>query len=80
VSDEDPTVADGGAPGHDSALELARPVSGDSKVIEGSRGMHLDPRQVPTTLMQPAMDAGQPATSTAPAAQASTPEGQSEAK
>lgn len=25
------------------------------------RGMHLDPHQVPVTLMQPAMDAGQPA-------------------
>lgn len=30
-------------------------------IFEGSRGMHLDPRQVPTTLMQPAMDAGWPA-------------------
>ncbi len=24
------------------------------------RGMYMDPRQVPATLMQPAMDAGQP--------------------
>jgi hypothetical protein len=80
VSDDDPTTTDGGAPGNDSTVELARPVSEDAKVIEHSRGMHLDPRQVPMTLMQPAMDAGQPATPTAPAAQASTPEGQSEAK
>jgi hypothetical protein len=31
-----------------------------SPVGSGSRGMYLDPRQVPMTLMQPAMDAGRP--------------------
>jgi hypothetical protein len=78
VSDDHQSAADGSAPAHESPVELARPVSEDSKVFEGSRGMHLDPRQVPMTLMQPAMDAGQPV---APAAaQMPTPQGQSEAK
>ena len=31
-----------------------------AEVSEGSRGMYLDPRQVPVTLMQPTTDAGQP--------------------
>ena len=75
-----PTAADGGEPGHDGPVELTRPVSEDSKVFEGSRGMHLDPRQVPMSLMQPAKDAGQPAAPAAPAAHTPSPEGQSEAK
>jgi hypothetical protein len=29
--------------------------------FDGRRGMHVDPRQIPVTLMQPAMDAGHPA-------------------
>jgi hypothetical protein len=60
VSDDHP-AADGGAPAHDSPVEISPLVSDDSRVIEGSRGMYLDPRQVPMTLMQPSMDAGQPA-------------------
>lgn len=80
MSDDHPAASDGGAPGHDSRVELTRPVSEDSKVFEGSRGMHLDPRQVPMTLMQPAMDAGQPAGPPTPAASTPGPDSQSEAK
>jgi hypothetical protein len=29
--------------------------------FDGKRGMHVDPRQVPADLKEPAMDAGQPA-------------------
>jgi hypothetical protein len=39
-------------------------VKADSN-FEGRRGMHLDPRQVPMSLMRPAMDAGHPAESAA---------------
>jgi hypothetical protein len=83
VKDEHSAADDSAAPGHDSPVELARPVSEDSKVFEGSRGMHLDPQQVPMTLMQPAKDAGQPLAPTPPTpptAQTPTPEGQPEAK
>jgi hypothetical protein len=54
---------------------MARPTYEDSTVFEGSRGMNLDPRQVPINLMQPAMDAGQPAEPST-AAQTSASEGQ----
>lgn len=40
---------------------LVRPdLSYPPEPLAGDRGMHLDPRQIPTTLMQPAMEAGQP--------------------
>ena len=34
-----------------------------SLIPPGSKGMYLDPRQIPTELKHPAMDAGQPASS-----------------
>ena len=80
MSDDHPKAADDGAFGRDRPVELARPASEDSNVFEGSRGMHLDPHQVPMNLMQPAMDAGQPAEPSAAAAQASASEGQPEAE
>jgi hypothetical protein len=79
VSDSTPTVGDGDSPDQGRPVELARPGSEGGNVFEGSRGMHLDPRQVPMTLMEPAMEAGQPVTPSAPGAETSTPEGQSEA-
>lgn len=80
MSDDQPKAADDGGLGRGRPVELVRPASEDSKVFEGSRGMHLDPRQVPMNLMQPAMDAGQPADPPAVAAQTSTSEGQPEAE
>jgi hypothetical protein len=79
VSDDHPSAPDNGAPAHDSPVELTLPVSDDSEVVEGSRGMYLDPRQVPMTLMQPAMDAGQPVAPAAPAtAEKPDPQGEPE--
>lgn len=80
MSDDQPQAADDGALGRDRPVELARPASEDSKVFEGSRGMHLDPRQVPMNLMQPAMDAGWPAEPPAAAAETPASEGQPEAE
>lgn len=80
MSDDQPSTADDSAPSHDSPIELTRPVSEDSNIFEGSRGMHLDVQQIPVTLMTPAMDAGQPAESATLPAQTPTPDGQAEAK
>ena len=81
MSDDHPKAADDRAPRRDRPVELARPAHEDSNVFEGSRGMHLDPRQVPMNLtQQPAMDAGQPAEPSAAGAQTSASEGQPEAE
>jgi hypothetical protein len=79
VSNHHPKAADDGALDRDWPVELARPVSKESKVFEASKGMHLDPHQVPTSLMQAATDAGQPAAASVATAQTSASEGQPEA-
>lgn len=66
MSDDYSSSDKGGVPAQDRAVEASRPGRDDSNVVEGSRGMYLDPDQVPMAVMQPTTDAGEPAAPAAP--------------
>ena len=80
MNDNRPNSPEDSASGQGEPIELVGPGSEGSDVFEGSRGMYLDPLQIPMALMEPATEAGQPVAPSEPTSQASAPEGQPEAE
>lgn len=76
MSDDHTTSTENDLPGTQATPPPAR--DGDGTPVEASRstankGMFVDPRQVPMSLMEPSMHAGQSATPDPPIAVSQTP-------